>query len=422
MIEKTDKKQYSPVYMEREKRVNQAIALEKPDRVPVVSLADSFMTSVSGLTEKEAMFDYDKFAEAWLDNSIKLNFDMAPSPQARMSGKLLELMGVRTISWPGGQLDDNCPFQYVESEILEDNEFDELLANPGDFTLRKILSRMSETLNPLSMVPFLHSLAYGYSPATSIPAILGAPPVMEMLKRLIQVGEESNRFNAMLGKLSEDLAEKGYPLTYGGLGLCPFDFVSDFLRGMRGSMLDLFKRPEKLKAAVELFTPVCIGNAIYMAQLNGSSRVFIPLHRGADGFMSNDQFREFYWPGLKTLLLALIDAGLTPLPFFEGSYTSRLEFLRELPKGKILAHMDQVDIDKFKKVLGDTICFWGNVPGSMLIAGTKGQTADYVKKLIDIFGDNGGLIVDGSIEGIPSQAKIENVMAMIETVHYYGKY
>ena len=187
-------------------------------------------------------------------------------------------------------------------------------------------------------------------------------------------------------------------------------------------MLDLFKRPEKLKAAVELFTPVCIGNAIYMAQLNGSSRVFIPLHRGADGFMSNDQFREFYWPGLKTLLLALIDAGLTPLPFFEGSYTSRLEFLRELPKGKILAHMDQVDIDKFKKVLGDTICFWGNVPGSMLIAGTKGQTADYVKKLIDIFGDNGGLIVDGSIEGIPSQAKIENVMAMIETVHDYGKY
>jgi hypothetical protein len=415
-------KHHSPDYLEREKRVKNAIALEKPDRVPIVSLADRFMTHFAGLTEKEAMFDYEKFAMAWLDSTIKLNFDMAPSPYARMSGKLLELMGVKTINWPGGQLADDCQFQYVESEILAENEFNELLSNPGDFTLRKILPRMSETLNPLSMTPFLHSFAYGYSTAASIPAILGAPPVMDMLKRLIQVGEESNRFNSIIGRLSDDLADKSYPMAYGAIGLCPYDFVADFLRGMKGSMLDLFKRPEKLKAAVELFTPLAIGNAIYMAQLNRNSRVFIPLHKGADGFMSGEHFKEFYWPGLKALLLALINAGLTPLPFFEGAYTSRLEFLRELPKGKILAHMDRVDIDKFKKVLGDRICFWGNVPGSMLIAGAEDQTRDYVKKLIDTFGDTCGLIVDGSTEGIPAQAKIENVMAMIETVHDYGKY
>lgn len=422
MIEKEDKKLYSPEYIERENRVNQTIALEKPDRVPIVSIADGFITHIAGLTEKEAMYDYDKFAQAWMDSTLKLDFDMAPSPLTRMSGQLLELMGAKTIRWPGQQLDEDCQFQYVESEILKENEFDELLANPGDFTLRKILPRMSETLNPLSMAPFLHSFAYGYSPATSIPAILGAPPVMEMLKRLILVGEENNRFNAMLGNLSRDLKVKGYPITYGAIGLCPYDFVADFLRGMRGSMMDLFKRPEKLKAAVDLFIPVCIGNALYMAELNRSSRVFIPLHKGADGFMSGEHFKEFYWPGLKTLLLALIDAGLTPLPFFEGTYTSRLEFLRELPKGKILAHMDKVDIDKFKKVLGDRICFWGNVPGSMLIAGTESQVRDYVKKLIDTFGDTGGLVVDGSTEGIPAQAKIENVMAMIETTREYGVY
>ncbi len=84
--------------------------------------------------------------------------------------------------------------------------------------------------------------------------------------------------------------------------------------------------------------------------------------------------------------------------------------------------MDQVDIDRFKKVLGDSVCFWGNVPGSMLVAGTKDQVRDYVKKLIDTFGDTGGLIVDGSVEGIPAQASIENVMAMIETTREYGVY
>lgn len=419
---KTDMPPPSPEYLAREKRFNDAVTLKKPDRVPIVSIADSFMTRTAGLTEKEAMFDYDKFYGAWMDSSVRLNFDMAPSPYARMSGNLLDQMETKTIKWPGKQLNDDCQFQYIESEILKEKEFDELLANPGDFTIRKILPRMSETLNPLSMTPFLHSFAYGYSTATSIPAMLGAPPLLLMLKKLVQVGEEANRFNAMLGKLSGDLAASGYPLTYGAIGICPYDFVSDFLRGMRGSMLDLFKRPEKLKAAVELFTPVCIGNAIFMARLNGNSRVFIPLHRGADGFMSTVQFREFYWPGLKTMLLALIDAGLTPLPFFEGTYTSRLEFLRELPKGKILAHMDRVDVDRFKKILGDTVCFWGNVPGSMLVAGTRDQVRDYVKKLIDTFGDTGGLVVDGSVEGIPAQANIENVMAMIETTREYGVY
>ena len=36
--------------------------------------------------------------------------------------------------------------------------------------------------------------------------------------------------------------------------------------------------------------------------------------------MSNEQFARFYWPSLKTLLVALIDAGVTPMPFFEGDY------------------------------------------------------------------------------------------------------
>ena len=137
--------------------------------------------------------------------------------------------------------------------------------------------------------------------------------------------------------------------------------------------------------------------------------------------MSNEQFAEFYWPSLKELLLALIDADLTPYPYWEGSYTNRLEFLAELPPGKVWGHFDVVDLEKAKKVLGNVMCFWGNVPAQILISGTPEHTKDYVKKLIDTFGDNGGLIVDGAV-GIPKEAKFENVMAMTETVFEYGVY
>ena len=57
-------------------------------------------------------------------------------------------------------------------------------------------------------------------------------------------------------------------------------------------------------------------------------------------------------------------------------------------------HFDIVDIKKCKEILGDTMCFWGNVPAQLLVVGTPQRVKDYVKKLIDTFGDNGGLIID----------------------------
>ena len=65
--------------------------------------------------------------------------------------------------------------------------------------------------------------------------------------------------------------------------------------------------------------------------------------------------------------------------------------------------------------------FWGNVPAGLMVVGTPEQVRDDVKELIDIFGDNGGLIIDVST-GIPDEAKPENVAAMVETAFEYGIY
>jgi hypothetical protein len=39
------------------------------------------------------------------------------------------------------------------------------------------------------------------------------------------------------------------------------------------------------------------------SKASGNPGVFIPLHRGAHGFMSLKQFETFYWPSLKKLIL-----------------------------------------------------------------------------------------------------------------------
>ncbi|MCP4752088.1 MAG: hypothetical protein GY866_14425 [Proteobacteria bacterium] len=412
------------LYREREKRFNDAVSLKKPDRVPVVPLvAHYFPTKVKGVSNRDAMFEYDTFYKIFKEMTLELDIDMALNGQGLLPGKNMQALGLNQLEWPGGKLDDDLPFQFVEKEYMKADEYDEFLADPDGFTMTRIWPRISKTLEPLgqTMIPPLHWMSNGYLLTVLGGITVGNPQMIEMLEKLVELGKAAMEYNSKSGNYVSEMKELGYPMSFGGMSEAAYDWVSDFLRGMRGIMLDMFRMPDKLLATIDLFVNMSLTIGIMGAQSTGNPRVFIPLHRGSDGFMSNEQYAKFYWPGLKTLITGLVDAGLTPVPFFEGDYTSRLEFLAELPKGKVAAHFDIIDRKKAKKIIGDTLCFWGNVPASLMVSGTPQQVKDDVKELIDIFGDNGGLIIDSSIS-IPDEAKLENVKAMVEAAHEYGVY
>jgi uroporphyrinogen-III decarboxylase len=108
------------------------------------------------------------------------------------------------------------------------------------------------------------------------------------------------------------------------------------------------------------------------------------------------------------------------MPLFEGDYTSRLEIIKDIPSGKAIYWFEKVDIRKAKQVLGDTACFRGNVPVSLLYVGTSQEVKDYVKMLIDVVGERGGLMVDCGVWF--DEAKHENVKAMVDFAKAYGVY
>ncbi len=72
-------------------------------------------------------------------------------------------------------------------------------------------------------------------------------------------------------------------------------------------------------------------------------------------------------------------------------------------------------------MLGDRTAFWGNVPAGMMCTGTPEQVTADVRELIEIFGDNGGLIIDSTM-GIPDESRPENVQALTDAVEKYGVY
>ena len=54
------------------------------------------------------------------------------------------------------------------------------------------------------------------------------------------------------------MAELGIPQTAGGATKAPYDILGDTMRGTRGLMLDKFRQPENVKAAMERLVPQAI--------------------------------------------------------------------------------------------------------------------------------------------------------------------
>jgi len=219
-------------------------------------------------------------------------------------------------------------------------------------------------------------------------------------------------------RFAAEMKSLGFPMQFGGIAYAPFDYIGDLLRGTRGIFLDMFRCPDKLQEALQKALKIMVKGAEAACRATGNPYVFIPLHKGNDRQMSQDQFNKFYWPTLKQLILDLIDLNLVPSPFWESECTSRLETIADVPPGKVIYMFEGTDIFRAKEVLGDVVCLRGNVPASLLCVGTPDEVRDYCRTLIRKAGKNGGFILDGGV-GIPDEAKLENARAMAEAVREF---
>ena len=407
------------LYREREKRVVDSIALKKPDRVPVVLETSYFPAKYAGVPFDVAWTDFDR----WLEITKKTVQDFEPDMvhvSPFIPGSVFEALDMKTLKWPGHGLAPEFSHQYVEGEYMKVDEYDLLINDLSDFLLRVIVPRSYGAMESLRDLPPLSSLLIGHYGISVLAELLAKPPISDAIETLQRVGRQMAALRPKLKTFVSEIEELGFP-QYATASLhAPFDVISDRFRGMKGSMLDMYRNPVKLLAAVERLLPIQVSNGLEMAKTSNVPRVFMPLHRGSAGFMSDKQFENFYWPTLKKLIMIFIDEGLTPCVFFEGDYTSRLEYLLELPKGKVLAQLDTTDIFKAKEVLGGHLCIRGNVPSSLLQVGTVQQVKDYCKKLIDEVGIDGGFIM--SPRSSIDEVKPENLMTMVEFTKEYGVY
>jgi hypothetical protein len=407
-------------YKDRVLRFKDAIEMKKlPDRVPVTVFPSMFPWNNAGMTVEEAMYDYGKCAEAFQNFVLEFKPDMHWGAYAPGSGKMYEILGYKLYSWPGHGVSPEYSYQANEGEYMQADEYDALIQDPSGYFTHLYLPRVFGALGGFPMLPFLPGILEIYGlPLFFIP--FGLPPVQETYKALFEAGAEALKWAAPIGGADGALATFGFPTVLGGFTKAPFDVIGDTLRGTKGIMLDIHRRPDKLLEAMEALVPLMINMGIANARQTGNPLIFIPLNKGADGFISDEQFKKFFWPTLREVILGLIEDGIVPLPALEGYWNTRLEVIQDIPKGKTVWMVDQSDMVKVKNTLGKNACLLGNVPSSMLNLGTPQDVKDYVKNLVDTAGKDGGFIICNG--AFFDEAKPENVKAMIEATKEYGTY
>jgi hypothetical protein len=406
-------------YRDRVTRFIKTIKLEEPDRVPVMLPAGSFPVIHGGSSMKTVMYDYQELTRTFLGFLKEFEMDAFMGPGNIPPGKLLDEIDYKLHCWPGHGLADNAtmPLQAIEGEYMSPDEYDDFIADPSDYLLRTYLPRCAGAFDGFRKLPPL-------TPLVAIPVSyilsFADPDVRRSVQALLDAAEEGAKWRAAVAQVNTAALAAGLPGMSGSIACAPYDLIGDRLRGTKGVMTDMYRRPEKLIEAMERAVPIAIKETLAAADGSACPIVFIPLHKGTGGFMSNKQFEKFYWPTLRKLLTAFIEEGLVPMVFAEGNCTDRLEFFSEMPRASIIWYFEIMNMAYAKKVVGDRACIAGNVPVSTLCTGTPGQVREQCRKLIETCAPGGGYILAGAAS--MDKGDPDNLRVMMAAAKEYGTY
>ncbi|NQU13663.1 MAG: hypothetical protein HQ561_05925 [Desulfobacteraceae bacterium] len=374
--------------MSRQERFEAVVALETPDRVPVMPLMTAFAVRAQGMTQGEGWRDVDKGFKAMLDTFNDLGgFDKLYKPNLfwPMIGGRFCSTPVRVLI-PGRQLPEDALNQIDEKELFSRDDYDKLAA--------------------LGWNAFWDEQY----------------PVMSGGRTIEQLATSQNRLLDHYVQEVEAYHSHDISPLFGAY-VDSTTMAFSMARTLTQFTMDLYEVPEKIKAAMDASCDDLIQNALDVISVTKIPLVFIVLERGSGFYYRPEIFEEFEWPYLQRYVDAFLSEGLIPWFHFDTDWGLNLPYLKQLPKGKCVCDLDgTTDIFKAKEILGGHMCISGDVPASLLTLGTTEQVRGYCERLIDEVGRGGGFFLTTGCE-CPIDAKFENVKMMIEVAKTYkGKH
>ncbi|MGD9032524.1 MAG: uroporphyrinogen decarboxylase family protein [Desulfobacteraceae bacterium] len=373
-----------PETMRRKERVDAAIALEKPDRVPVMPLMISFPIRHKGMTQAEAWRDLDKAFQATVDTFDELGgFDILAKTNIYwpMLGGRFANAPVRNLI-PGRELPENALAQIQERELFTREDYDRIA-----------------------------SLGWNAFWEEHYPVMAN--------KSLDRLATAQNILLERYCHEKQTCEERGIPVLLGA-AVDSVLMAFSLSRTLTQFTMDLFEVPDKVQAAMEATCDDLIQNTLDTIAITKGQIAFIVLERGSGAIYRLELFERFEWPYLQRYVDAFVLEGITPWLHLDTDWGLNLPYFNQLPKGKCVADLDgNTDIFKAKEILDGHMCISGDVRADILSLGQPMQIREYCQRLIDDVGKDGGFLLTTGCE-CPVDAKFENVKMMVDVAKTYG--
>lgn len=385
-----------PESMTRYERLEAAWNLQEADRVPVAPILVYMLPYQAGMTIQEMLTRPDLCVQAALDHPDLIGDNVHPMITTLDHLSLLGSAGwdMTTLDWrvwdqfpPEG----NIPSLY-EKSIIDD--YEDVLAR--GFSTLLFNQKLENEIFHRSAEEFLwYHFEYP--------------------------GEYAQHWRAFVEQTS-------IPLLMGGRACHPLDLLQ-YYRGINQLTMDIFEAPGLVHRMCAWLAEYEAARVMRRAMDMGAGEVpgaeVIFFYNGGPPGMSPEIFDEFYYPYAKQMVDIFVGRGFKVWNHWDNDQTPYLETIRNitdgLPLGRVLMDFEKTDMREAKRVLGDRVCLYGNVPSALLVYGEPGEVEEHCRGLIEECAQGGGYILGSECE-VPWDAKPENVRAMIAAAEKYGGY
>lgn len=283
--------------------------------------------------------------------------------------------------------------QHPEIAPMDPSEYPELIRNPYDFLIEKILPRLYKAFDTSA---FTGSLSFAMSMKAKEDDDGAA-------------GAIGRRISQRFGYFNPDAKSAIF---------APFDFIADILRGFTGMLTDLRRYGSQVEEACEAVLPLMVKLGI-TDKPTAMSECYIPLHMAP--YMKTKDFEKYYWPTFKRMIEEIMASGQGISLFCEQDWTRYLDYLADLPKG-LRIRFEYGDPRQIKDKIGHKHILSGLYPSAFFTTETKSVCLDKAKELLDILAPGGNCTFDVDKVMATYDGGGENIIAVLDFVREYGKY
>ncbi len=360
-------------------RVQCAMNLEKPDRVPI--WPDVTTASAARLLDEKIWEIAHQGFDAQQDVELRL-FDEYGGWDAvnpALTDEVFTLGGNKVIKPTEGSPE----IQFVEGEYTKYEDY-EIIAEIGwmNFVKEHLISRVSDIKNE---------------------------------------AEYNVKFDEVINGTLRGISEyqkRGAFVLYSQPNNHPF-FTLSLARSMIKFTEDLFYKPEMVERALVKMTDEFIEFGIMLCQMSGLKVMKVVEERAGGAIYPLRIFEKFWWPYTQKIVDAFHAEGIFLTFHLDTCWDKNLPYFKQLPRKCAMVELDgTTDIFAAKEILRDHMCIASDIHPALMSLGKPEEVTAYCKKLIDEVGGDGGHILSTAC-GLPAAARKENFRAMIETGKTY---